>query len=213
MKSIYNFNQEAETYDEYYQSELGKEIDNAEKICVKKFLDKIQKGEILELGSGTGHWSKWITEQGFNVHGIDIAKDMLQKAKDKNIPNSKFEIMSMTDLEFENNSIETIIAITSLEFSIDLDKTFSEIKRVLKPNGRLITAVLNSKSTIGKYKGDNPTFINANFFTKDTLKKRLSNFGNPEFCEAAFLNENFELVEKGTNFEPAMIVGFVQNKY
>jgi len=211
MKSLYNFNKQAETYDEYYNSEIGKRIDQEEKKCVKQFLDKQVKGKILELGSGTGHWSKWISEQGFQVHGIDIAEEMLEKAKSKNILNSEFEIMSMTDLKFKDNSIDSIIAITSLEFSIDLDKTFSEIKRVLKPNGYLITAVLNSKSIIGVHKKNNTTFADANFFTKTQLKKRLEKFGNPEFSEAAYLNDKFEIIETKNDVEPAMIVGFVEN--
>ena len=210
MKSLFNFNTQANTYDNYYSTELGSAIDKLEKVCVKKFLERIPKNKILELGSGTGHWSEWISQQGFEVHGIDIAEKMLEKAESKNIPNSKFELMSMTDLKFEDNTVENIIAITSLEFSVDLDKTFSEIKRVLKPNGFLITAVLNSKSVIGLHKKDNPTFEDANFFTYEELSLRLDEFGNPEFCEAAFLNSEFE-IDIEQNNEPAMIVGLVQN--
>jgi len=210
MKSIYNFNIEADTYDEYYSTDLGRAIDESEKACVQKFLDRIANRKILELGCGTGHWSGWMASQGFEVHGVDIAEKMLEKAKGKNIPNSKFEVMSMTDLQFRDNSVENIIAITSLEFSIDLDKTFSEIKRVLKPNGYLIAAVLNSKSVIGVNKDNNPTFVNANFFTKEEINLRLSEFGEPEFCEAAFLNDKFE-IDSEQKSEPAMIVGFVKN--
>ncbi len=208
MKSIFNFDTQAGTYDEYYITDLGIAIDKSEKECVKKFLDSIPKGNILELGCGTGHWSEWISQQGFEVYGIDIAKKMLAKADSKNIPNCKFEFMSMTDLKFDDASVDNIIAITSLEFSVDLDKTFSEIKRVLKPNGFFIAAVLNSKSVIGITKKSNPTFVNANFFTSEELSLRLDSFGNPDFCEAAFLNDKFE-VDK--NSEPAMIVGCVKN--
>ena len=133
---------------------------------------------------------------------------MLEKADSKNIPNSKFELMSMTDLKFEDASVDNIIAITSLEFSIDLDKTFLEVKRVLKSGGIFIAAVLNSNSVIGRNKKDNPTFVDANFFSKQELKERLSQFGNPEFCEAAHLNDKFEI---DSSSEPAMIVGFVKN--
>ena len=210
MKSLFNFNTHASTYDDYYSTELGVSIDKLEKECVLKFLESIPKGKIIELGCGTGHWTEWLSRQEFEVYGIDIAEKMLDKARSKNILNCKFEIMSMTDLKFEDNSVENIIAITSLEFSVDLDKTFSEIKRVLKPNGYLITAVLNSKSVIGTNKKDNPTFADANFFTSEELSLRLGEFGNPEFCEAAFLNNKLE-IDLDQNSEPAMIVGFVQN--
>ncbi|MEN8138225.1 MAG: class I SAM-dependent methyltransferase [Bacteroidota bacterium] len=211
MGSIYNFNMVAGTYDDFYKTKTGKKIDTEEKQCVKKFLDTIPKGEILELGSGTGHWSKWLSEQGFEVLGIDISEKMLEKAKEKNIPNSTFKAMNMFDLNFDDNSKDAIIAITSLEFSTDPDKTFSEIKRVLKPEGHFIAAVLNSKSIIGINKKDNPTFANANFFSLDGLKKRLQKIGTPKFCKAAYLNENFEITADDKNTEPAMIVGFVKN--
>lgn len=209
MESIFNFNTQSSSYDDYYSTELGLAIDKSEKKCVKKFLDKITNKTILELGCGTGHWSEWISEQGFDVHGIDVAEKMLEKAESKNIPNSKFELMSMTDLKFEDESVDNIIAVTSIEFSIDLDKTFSEIKRVLKPNGYFIAAVLNSKSVIGINKKDNPTFVDANFFTLEELSLRLQTFGKPYFCNAAFLNDKFE-IDLDLKTEPAMIVGCVK---
>lgn len=210
MKSLFNFNTQSDIYDSYYFTELGMAIDRSEKKCVKEFLDQIDNKKLLELGCGTGHWSEWFSEQGFDVHGIDVADKMLEKANSKNIPNSKFESMSMTDLKFEDNSVDNIIAVTSLEFSIDLDKTFSEIKRVLKPGGHLITAVLNSVSVIGVNKKDNSMFVDANFFSFEELKLRLSKFGQPNFSGAAFLNDKFELDLENVT-EPAMLVGFVKN--
>jgi len=210
MKSLFDFNSQAETYEDYYLTEQGKAIDKSEKDCVKSFLDEFPKTNILELGCGTGYWSKWFVELGFSVYGIDIADKMLQKARSKELQNCEFVNMSMTELEFEDNSIENIIAITSLEFSSDLDETFSEIKRVLKPNGNFVAAVLNSNSVIGLNKKNNPTFANANFFSMDSLKSRLSEFGNPQFCKAAFLNEKFD-IDIEENCEPAMLVGYVKN--
>ena len=209
MNSLFDFNTEANTYDDYYKTNFGKKIDESQKECVKSFLNKINKGKILELGSGTGHWSEWLLEQGFEVFGIDIAEKMLEIAKSKNLQNCTFEKMSMTDLSFEDNSVENIIAITSLEFSIDLDKTFSEIKRVLKPEGYFIAAVLNSNSIIGRTKSNNPTFSNANFFTEEELLLRLSEFGTPSVCKSAFINDNFEIDDEG---EATMIVGFVRKE-
>ena len=211
MESLYNFNLKAYSYDAYYESPLGKQIDIEEKNCVKKFLDKISQRKILELGSGTGHWTKWLSEEGFTVHAIDIAEEMMAIAKQKNIPNSSFEIMSMTNLKFTDNSIDNIIAITSLEFSVDLARTFSEIKRVLKPQGHFIAAVLNSKSTIGINKNKNTTFANANFFTKEELLDRMKKIGSPKICKAAFLNEKFEVIEESENSEPAMFVASAVN--
>jgi len=206
MKSLFNFDIEANTYDEYYKTEFGSRIDSQQKECVRTFLEKIPNGNILELGSGTGHWSEWISKLGFKVHGIDISEKMLEKSKSKNIPNCRFDKMSMSDLQFDDNSIDNIIAVTSLEFSIDLDKTFSEIKRVLKKGGSFIAAVLNEESIIGRTKKDNPIFRNANFFTEKELITRLSSFGTPSICKTAFINDNFEIDGRG---KATMIVGFV----
>jgi ubiquinone/menaquinone biosynthesis C-methylase UbiE len=206
MNSLFDFNTQASTYDDYYKSEFGRRIDESQKECVNSFLEKILKGKILELGSGTGHWSEWLASHGFEVLGIDIADGMLNQAKNKKLSNCTFQKMSMTDLEFNDNSVENIIAITSLEFSTDLEKTFSEIKRVLRPNGNFIAAVLNADSIIGRTKKDNPTFKNANFFTEEELVSRLSEFGLPRICKAAFINDNFEIDNKG---DATMLVGWV----
>ena len=49
---------------------------------VSRLLDEsgINRGEILELGSGTGKHAEEFAKMGFSVHGIDLSPEMVQKA-------------------------------------------------------------------------------------------------------------------------------------
>jgi len=104
----FDFNKVAQNYDDYYHSEFGKKIDDVEKRLVKKYLNKIPDKEALEIGCGTGHWSMFFSDNGFQITGIDLASDMLAKAIDKDIPGAVFMEMDAENLMFPSESIKNI---------------------------------------------------------------------------------------------------------
>lgn len=49
----------AEKYDQYYLSESGKTVDRYEKELFRHRLGNIPRLPMLELGCGTGHWTRF----------------------------------------------------------------------------------------------------------------------------------------------------------
>ncbi|MFX1592291.1 MAG: class I SAM-dependent methyltransferase [Promethearchaeota archaeon] len=122
--------------------------DNAAKIYNKEFHGKVytlfnyfcenlpKKGHILDLGSGTGlPYSKLLIERGFSVLGIDISVEMIKIAR-KNVPQAKFNEMSMTDLNFneEFDGIFSSYSMLLLNPSL-FKKTAKKIVHALKRGG------------------------------------------------------------------------------
>lgn len=69
-------------YSKYYNLLYKNKDYEAESNYVESLIKKYAPGAktILELGCGTGKHAKIITDKGFNVHGIDLSKTMLEEA-------------------------------------------------------------------------------------------------------------------------------------
>jgi ubiquinone/menaquinone biosynthesis C-methylase UbiE len=188
----------AENYDEYYQTDFGKEVDIIEKNIINSFLSKIPiKSNVLELGCGTGHWTKFFNKKGFNnIIAVDISNEMLKIAKKKNI-DAIFLQEDSLNLTFKNNFFDTVISITMLEFVENQDKSIKEITRVLKPNGNLILGILNKNSYLGKNKEKFESFRNAKFLSINDLKNKLVDYKIIEIKGGVYVDDNFNLTKHG----------------
>lgn len=62
------------------------------------FADRINtKGTVLDIGCGSGYLSKYLSERGFQVTGIDISEKMIEIANSQNIPDTNFLISDFFD--------------------------------------------------------------------------------------------------------------------
>jgi len=103
----------SEDYDNYYSTEFGKKVDEIEKKLITELLIGLPKANMLELGCGTGHWTEFFVNQGFNVIATDISELMLNIAKKKNI-NAEFLIADAENLPFDKENFKLISTITCL---------------------------------------------------------------------------------------------------
>jgi len=97
---------------------------------ILELLNPQKKDRILDIGCGDGALVKFLRSFSDFVIGIDINKDLIENS---NIQGLK--AMPAEKLEFENNFFDKIVSAHTIEHILDLKKTFSEIKRVLKKNG------------------------------------------------------------------------------
>jgi ubiquinone/menaquinone biosynthesis C-methylase UbiE len=76
------------------------------------------------------------------VTGIDISAGMIDASRklpnDKKIRDIAFRVMDAENLDFPDNSFDIITSGFGLFFLSDIKKGFDEVKRVLKPNGKLL---------------------------------------------------------------------------
>ena len=107
---------------------------------------KVQPGQVvLDLGCGAGLdlllAVKKVGHKG-RVIGVDMNEDMLEKAKE-NIEASGLENIELRkgkieELPIESGSIDWVISNCVINLSLDKEKAFSEIARVLKPGGQIL---------------------------------------------------------------------------
>jgi ubiquinone/menaquinone biosynthesis C-methylase UbiE len=112
-----------------------------------KFLD-IQKGNaVLEIGFGTGFTlvdlAKAVGETG-RVYGIDVTPEMVQLAKERLnkervATNVELYEADARNMPYADNVFDAVYMAGVLELfdTPDIPKVLAEIKRILKPNGKL----------------------------------------------------------------------------
>lgn len=188
----------ASSYDQYYQSEAGKAIDKIEKELVFELIKNVPRSEMLELGCGTGHWTAFFEENGFDLTALDTSEEMLKFAKNRNLK-AKFIKANSENLKFTHQSFAFVSSITMLEFVENQQKVIDEAYRVLKPGGYLLLGQLLEGSVIAKHKDNSETFKNAIFLSEEKLKNLLSKFGNLKFNTGVYQNSNFEITDNKEN--------------
>jgi SAM-dependent methyltransferase len=108
----------------------------------------VKEGDVvLDLGCGTGLdlllAAEKVGDEG-SVIGIDMNEDMLKKAKES-IKKSKFKNIELRKgmiekLPIDSESIDWVISNCVINLSSDKEKAFTEIARVLKPNGQMLVS-------------------------------------------------------------------------
>ena len=189
--SRFDFDAVADTYDQWYETAEGAMYDRLEKKAVSGYLrQNVQGMKLLEVGCGTGHWSQFFSDCGFEVTGVDVSEPMIKIAQSKNIANASFQIANGHSLPFNDNSFDVTAAITTLEFVHDTKLVLQEMVRCTrKPSGQLLIGVLNALSRLNRNRQENPEslYAKARLFTPDQLKKLLGKYGKTQLCTAGFI--------------------------
>jgi ubiquinone/menaquinone biosynthesis C-methylase UbiE len=107
---------------------------------------------ILDVGCGTGEYVRRLTELGFQVSGLEPAEAMRQAAIEKN-PGSKILDGIATQIPFPDESIDFVICIEVLRYlhRADVDLALGEMRRILKPGGRMFLTMVNRYALDGFY--------------------------------------------------------------
>ncbi|QSS99077.1 class I SAM-dependent methyltransferase [Pontibacillus sp. ALD_SL1] len=98
--------------------------------------------QVADIGCGDGYGAYLLSEAGYNVTGVDISPKMIEYAKRMNGERLKFTQGDLADLPFAQDTFEGLMAINSLEWTEDPKRALEELRRVLKPGGRLCIAIL-----------------------------------------------------------------------
>jgi ubiquinone/menaquinone biosynthesis C-methylase UbiE len=104
----------------------------------------LDRKRILDLGCGTGHWAGRISKlyPWMTVAGMDYGIDFLMKAKESfHSQRGVFIAGDFMNLPFHGERFDCVYADNSLEHAFDIDRTLSEIFRVLRWGGVLVAAI------------------------------------------------------------------------
>lgn len=91
---------------------------------------------VLEVGCGTGFFSKIFLEYGIHLHAIDLSADLIERAKERCVEEQRadFRVADIEKLPFENEALDAVVGARVLHH-LDMKSSFDEICRVLKRGG------------------------------------------------------------------------------
>jgi len=98
------------------------------------------KGNLLDIGAGTGDFLLVAKENGWKAVGIEPSE------KARNIAEVKGVALKSNLSDFEDNSFDVITMWHVLEHVPNLEEQIKELKRLVKPEGSILIAVPNFKS-------------------------------------------------------------------
>ena len=77
------------------------------------------------------------------VHGIEIANDMLRRAKSKFGRDGRLRLArgSLTEVPLDDGSVDALITVNTVYFISELDAACAELARVLRPGGRAVIGI------------------------------------------------------------------------
>ncbi|MFJ8632368.1 class I SAM-dependent methyltransferase [Streptomyces sp. NPDC093568] len=97
---------------------------------------------ILDAGCGSGPLSAAMRDRGAVVTGIDASARMLELARQRLGDDVALHRVDLSDrLPFADGAFDDVVASLVLHYLEDWGPTLTELRRVLKPGGRLIASV------------------------------------------------------------------------
>lgn len=143
-----------------YDSKYGYQTDDGRNKLNRK-VDKLVRimglnvgDKVLELGCGTGAYTRLLNERGFNVTGLDISENMLKQAR---LKNSDISLVrgDIHNIPFGCSHFDAVIGFYILHYA-DVIRVLDESYRVLVVGGKvgfvepnLLNPIVFAKTKVG----------------------------------------------------------------
>ncbi|GAL72646.1 putative methyltransferase [Jejuia pallidilutea] len=97
---------------------------------------KLAKGNVLDVGCGSGSHSLYLQKNGLDVKGIDISKGAIDVARNRGVLNA--EVLNLLE---ETETFDTILLMMNgtgiFQELAQVSKYLKHLKGLLKPNGQV----------------------------------------------------------------------------
>ncbi|MBN2325681.1 MAG: class I SAM-dependent methyltransferase [Candidatus Omnitrophica bacterium] len=187
--SLFNFGPLAETYENWYNTPAGREHDFMQQQDALELIRQASpSGLLLDVGCGSGHWSRFFQSAGYEVQGIDVSARMIREAMNT-APECKFSIGDACALPFQDASFVIAASMAALEFMAAPETAVREMARCVKPGGRLIIGTLNRLAPLNQDRLDSgkQPYASGRLFSPQELWDLISPYGKIRMVSSSVL--------------------------
>lgn len=140
------FERDAASYEAWYATPRGRRADRAERALLERLLAPFATARrALEIGCGTGHFTRWLAGRLPYVVGLERAPAMLAEARRRHarLPLVQGEAY---DLPLRDRAVDLSVFITTLEF---LDRPSAALAEAVRVSGRGMLALALNRWSVG----------------------------------------------------------------
>lgn len=168
-----------------------------------KHIDIKKTDVILDIGCGGGMNVNRMAQKAKKVYGVDYSSESVNLSREINhdlIKRGVVEIHegNVLNLPYPDNSFDIVTAFETVYFWPEIENSFGEVKRVLKPDGIFLIGMESNGSDNIIMKLWNH-FIDMNLYTDDELVQYLKNNEFKEVTSYLWDGKNSEEIIKTEN--------------
>ena len=135
------FEAAAERYEGWYASARGRRADRAERALLTWLLAWVAGDlRVVEIGCGTGHFTRWLAARGCVAIGLDRSPAMLREAR-RSVGGGPLVLGDAERLPLRDRAVDVSALVTTLEFLEHPEQALRESVRVAERG--LVLVVLN----------------------------------------------------------------------
>jgi SAM-dependent methyltransferase len=165
----------------------------------------------MDFGCGAGRSTRFLRKLGFSTIGVDIAEDMVKKAREID-PRGNYRLIKDGDLsKFENSAYDLVLSVFTFDNIPTMEKkvwNFRDIGRLLKAEGRIVNLVSSPEIYTHEW---------ASFSTKDFPENKYAKSGDKVRIiqtdledkrpveDVIWTDESYQEVSKRAGLEPVKI--------
>lgn len=142
------YEKEAKIYDETrFRGSHGTYSDFVQKSAFLELIGDCKGKRILEIGSGTGRFTRELAKRGATVVCVDLSRRMHERSRSvKFVDAINFFVMSGVDLGFAAESFDGCVTVNMMSHIRNNIGVFNEVRRVLKRGGFFVANFPNLSS-------------------------------------------------------------------
>ncbi len=171
--------------DQWYATPLGQAYFASVWIQAQALCGSLAGQVVLEVGSGSGIYTLELARVAAQLSAVEPSaslRALTRRQLDRQGLQVDLREARAEALPFESSSFDRLLCLNVLEFVEDRARALAEFKRVLRPQGSLILAVLNRASVwgvaqrLGRVYSQDPFFY-GQFYSRAELRRLLSDSG------------------------------------
>lgn len=142
---------DATDYETWYTTPRGRWVAETEFALLLELLDLPPGASVLDVGCGTGQFTRRLAAAGYTVTGVDPDPERIAYARQYRAGAETYLVGNGTHLSIADKQFDAVIAVTSLCFVEDQLAFLHEMQRVARR--RIVLGLLNRHSLLYLEKG------------------------------------------------------------